>query len=80
MSVYKRKENDMTDKEKAKKFDALKMAIHFHAQCFKNRRVQALSDYMKHEGIIKGYDKGQADACEEFVNLLQACEEVCSEE
>ena len=69
----------MTDKEKAKKFDALRSGIAYNVKHYKNRRVQALSNYLSHDGIIKGYDKGQADAYEEFVNLLQAWEAVCSE-
>jgi hypothetical protein len=69
----------MTDKEKAKKFDALKMAISFNAQIYANRRVQANVDYNSHEGIIKGYDKGQFDAYSEVVGMLEAWKDICSE-
>lgn len=69
----------MTDKQKAEKYDALKMAISYNAKVYKNRFTRSLSDYMAHEGIIKGYDKGQADAYEEFVNVLEAWESACAD-
>lgn len=69
----------MTDKQKAEKFDALKIAIQYNVKSYKNRHVESLSKYMTHEGIIKGYDKGQADAYEEFVNVLEAWESACAD-
>lgn len=70
----------MTEKQKAKKLDALKMAIRFHLQIVHDRAQNARKAYAEDEGIIAGFDKGQLEAYREFEDLLEGWLALCNEE
>ena len=56
----------MTDKEKAKRYDSLQVAIRVYLDIYQKR----LKEPIQERGILKAWEQGNRAAIEEFVEAL----------
>ena len=60
----------MTDKEKAKKYDALQVAIRVYLDSFQKEIEKPLPDYIKINDTLRHWEEGNRAAKENFIEIL----------
>lgn len=64
----------LTNKEKAERWDALQAAIRYTAKAYRTRRAECQKNYEAYgadTGVIGAYNKGLADAFGQVAEMLE---------
>ena len=60
----------MTDKEKAKRYDALQVAIRAYLDSYQKDIERPLPDYIKKSDCLRHWEEGNRAAKENFIEIL----------